>query len=181
MWVRLTERRLEAIECRVPEFLWDELTVERVQIAKTVADVRAPAIAWKLISEILLRDIYNRAGQRRTALPRFMTHATQVIVRALNANERHPALRGVGMVGYQAEAFPVWRQPVDDRERLFTIFPAAGEFLVLKPIWQTVNGQRTTVWGPGGSSPGEDRLAEEGTHLRISRNAALVQGRHPHR
>lgn len=180
MWVRLTQRRLEAIESHVPASLWDELCVEQREISRTVIDVRAPAIAWEFVKQILLDDVYNRLGQRRVALPRFMAQTAQVVTQALNAAERHPALRQVGMVGFQAEAFPVWTQPLDARERVFTIFPAAGNFQVLKPVWSIINGQRTTTWNVNGNSPDGDRLGEESTHLNVLRDPALVRVRVPH-
>lgn len=86
------------------------------------------------------------------------------IATAQNIVLRHPAMKGLAMLGTHAGWFPVWVDGFGNR----TPIPNGGKFVVLGA--RTVEGQRKmpiTVWVEGGIAPLDHWLAQEESHTAL--------------
>lgn len=175
MWLRTTRHRFEGFERYCPEWLYGELCTETVA-AQTRFDVRAPAIAWLFAREVLAETIFNHRGNRRTGTPRSLFGLMTDVTTWLNELERHPAMRGLAMLGQHAQWFPVWSQWEDDRQRIFSPYPNPGKFTILTPTWASYQQRQVTTWGLDGVlPPSGDRLASEDTHLSVVARQSITR------
>lgn len=169
MQVRLTPTREASIwrALHADKAMVDVLEHER-WVAGARIDVCAPYAAWLAAYEALVDYTFNNRGVRRHGVTTATQAALKDLGQALGFYDRHPALRGAGVVGHHALLIPAWRLPEPDRlERLYTTYPFPGqEFVVLRPSWRTGPGRaKVTEWEASvpASSP-RLRLAEEATH-----------------
>lgn len=166
MEVSLTPGALQSVERLTASHagLVEALGVERWKV-KTQTVIRAPYVAWRLTLALLINEAFRRDGKRRD-VPRPTGTAIKRIARELNAVDRHPAMRGLAVIGWQAITFPVWWGAAG-------YFPApmpSLQFVVLKPEWTIENGKKITTWSPTeGVAPEGDRLLMEETHLSVVR------------
>lgn len=183
MIVRLTKRGLDAVESVCaddPGMLAEIQADQRVQGARV--DVYAAYAAWLWVREALLDRAFNARGYRNRDVPQSLQGALKAVAQAVGHIDRHPALREVGVLGHHALVLHVWRLAEPDRlHRVFTPYPLPGaEFVVLKPTWLSGAGRsRTTIWGPSGVGPSNDRLAEEQTQLDLWRQVVARVAREP--
>lgn len=118
----------------------------------------------------LRKAMYERCYTSKNTMRRGLSSsehgALQDLVKAANEEARHPALRGVGMVGHETRVFHAWNVGVD----LWSPFPIKGErFEILKPYWavnEEYPSEKFTLWSPEGYAP-PSRLDDEALHWRF--------------
>lgn len=164
MWVRLTVAGLNAVReaARVDPVLAEELETEIVPAGDVKFDVHGPCIMWTRLQTQLMRTIFGPRGGKQKGKFRDFT-ALKAITRALNRQLSHPALSGVGMLGWETDLIPAWRLP----DGTYSPTPAEGEFVVLGPIWEKASNSKVTRWVPMADTSRIGRLADEGVHLRL--------------
>jgi hypothetical protein len=168
MWIRLTKRGYSAALAAVSH---DEAMVtalsEEVEQTRSQVDVHAPYAAWHYTSRQLHRIVFGPRGGIRTPANKHFT-ALQRITRAMNTIDSHPALMGLGMMGWQTDVIPAWKIGKTHLGRKYSPYPQPGlPFIVLTPQWERLNGLEMTVWESRWS--GEGRLAQENLHLTLWR------------
>lgn len=146
------------------------VTPERViPVGRTASIVEAPYVAWLQLRDILLGQLHKPSGARVRSVPRSQGKATQKIVAAINAADRHPALRDVAMASLEADSFPVWElAKPDERGRVWSMYPTPGaHFAVLVPHWDWSSG--LTYWRPNiwAVDRPANPLYDERTHLQL--------------
>lgn len=187
MRVVLTLLQIKAIEqaCATDTVLLEELSLERERVTERQVGVTAPYVAWDLVRRAMVEAVYSPAGGIRKLTRSPSLTATRRVVAALNAADRHPALRGAAVAGGKPAAlYPAWRIPdgPDQYRRIYSPMPILGaEFVVLVPQGAEVGGMGVTVWRPDdlGISKGI-RFAEERVHLALFRDESIVKARDPH-
>jgi len=169
MWVRLTRNSYNAVlnSVALDAAVAEALMAEVVPSRKTMLDVEAPYAAWKFAASQLRRRAFGPRGGRLSTVPHGVHTSLQVITRALNYMDTHPALRDVGVLGWAVEEIPAWR--TGDEDLRYSPYPIPGnEFVMLLPTWVMVERQKATQWVP--RSSGQGRLAHEQLHLALWRN-----------
>jgi hypothetical protein len=174
MWCRLTRtghKTLLSLTAYDPT-MQDELNTIVINDKPTRVDVEAAYAAWSHVRGLLYKATFGPRGGKRDATSKQFV-ALRSITRELNYVDSHPALKGMGMVGWVADVFPVWKIDPDEQGRTYSPYPMPGhEFVILTPSWEESPGvPRITRWVEAPSAPG--RLAEEGVHLRLWRHPVL--------
>ncbi len=134
--------------------------IERNLIAKTY---EAPYVGWERVKNELLPQALTITGGRRAGSPAALRGAIQKIGSAQAAVVRHPAMRGLSMLGHQGGWFPAFRTAAG-----WSPMPQPGSvFAVLGPVWTTIwtEKQRLTVWTTEGNWPRGHWLSTEAPHL----------------
>jgi hypothetical protein len=169
MWVRLGRNAYTctlnsvALDAALSDALMAEVNVSRSQ----TVEVEAPYVAWRLAAAALRKRAFGPRGGKVTTIPQGVHTALQVITKALNYMDAHPALRDVGTLGWASEEIPAWR--TGDPEKPYSPHPIQGaKFVILTPDWVRVNQRKATRWIPRPS--GQGRLAQEQLHLALWRD-----------
>jgi hypothetical protein len=169
MWVKFTRSAYTAL---LAINSGDELTYaafsEQVERTPQRVKVLAPYVAWKTGRDRLYRATFGPRGGKRQATQREFS-ALKSIQTELNYVDSHPAMRNLGMLGWQADIFPVWE--TGDPDAPWSPYPLPGRrFVILTPDWRDhqLGLPKHTVWEPQPS--GEGRLAEEEFHLSLWRD-----------
>lgn len=121
--------------------------------------VRAPYICWAIMRQQLMERTFTPRGGRHPEHPKTLFVCLQIIQTAINAWDRHPAMRDKGVSGKVWQLLPAWVLP--DGRRLPR--PCNGDFVVLEPVH--IRGGVFTEWRTREPSPGDDRLCHEQAHL----------------
>lgn len=175
MIVRTTRarwRRLrDVVECADNEALYKELGYvwggesdrSRVRVEMCVA-------AAVQVRELMIRRCYTDRETMRRGLSSSEHGALRDLVTSINVEQRHPALRGVGMVGHVAQFFPVWPRQVGDVP--WSLLPYEGAAMqILRPVWhcdENHGSVKVTLWSTeGGYAPSESRLFDPALHWRF--------------
>lgn len=144
------------------------LTIEGRPVKRV--DIYAPYAAWVFALDALLDRAFNHRGYRMRGVPSTVQAATKSISQAIGFIDRHPALRGTGVIGHHPIVFHVWRLGLDQvfDGRLYSPYPQRqqpSEFVVLAPTWQRGPGRtQITTWSVEGVRPATDRLSDEAVH-----------------
>lgn len=162
MWVRLSRMQAAGVGCRLHPELEELLEVER-RDAGTFVWIRAPFAAWENVQETLFSLTFTPRGGREQDVPGYFFRALRAITTSLNVYERHPALKGLAMLGHHAETFPVWVTG----EQIWSPRPVDGEFVVLRPHFLTEAGRAITKWDGDGIGRRVDWLHDEALHRRF--------------
>lgn len=131
---------------------------------KTGISVAAPYVAWELAVRQLMEVFWTHRPPDVNHVPKHVRIMLRRIAAAQNAFIRHPALKGVAMLGVHSGWFPVW---IDDEGRRSPT-PTDGRFALLGA--RTIEGQRKTaftVWVEGGAVQADHWLAQEQTHTAL--------------
>lgn len=145
--------------------------VGRPHDGSTVLIEDAPYIALVFARQAMIDECYTSRNTMRRGLSKSHFLALKDVTTATNVYARHPALRGVGMVGHHTEILHVWEacSPLDGR--VFNPFPDPLErFVVLRPVWHIDElnaGMKITLWSADGPAPSDDRLADVQLHYRL--------------
>ena len=116
-------------------------------------EIDAPYACWVFLQQRLIGHVFSaRGGRRKVPSPPAVT--LRRVTTALNFMDRHPALKGVGMVEWQALRIPAWE--IDGR---LSLYPQRGHrFVILTPEWLTArNGTKVTTWIQSDGDPVEER------------------------
>lgn len=172
MIVRLTARRLDAVHRTAgadPDMAAALHTIPDVGTQRQL--VEAPYAAWLWIREQMIDEIYTRRGTRRQGIPVSVVGALKDVAKAVGFIDRHPALRGAGVLGHHGLVLPVWKTRRDHAGRVYSPYPLLDhEFVYLKPVWHDGAGaSRTTTWSHAGMAPAGTRLGDEMFHQRLRR------------
>ena len=177
MIVRLTNRGRERVwqrvlesDTRYKEALSDWWFVDYTVASKHRVDTVMPAIAWKIVEEIMFLHCFDLRGfvARDRAKSSDLT-AIKTIRRALNARENHPALSRRGAIGQISELLPVWT--IDpDTDSYYTPYPiTGGRFAILAPEIRTVDLKTTTLWVEVAGRVPQLRILDRHEHERFLR------------
>lgn len=178
MRVVLTDGRHQAARwaCDGDQRLLDELAADVVPSSGRHGQghgrvtVDAAYVAWTRVRDGLAARAFTRAGTHNGEVPRMVARALGDVVRAMNALDAHPALRGLSMIGFQPGRFPVWQinPSLDTRGRIWTPEPQPGRlFAVLEPFHhEGAGGSRFTTWMTGLGLMTQ-RLDDERLHLAL--------------
>lgn len=117
------------------------------------------------LRELVIARCYTDQKTMRRGLSSSEHGALRDLVAAINEEARHPALRGVGMVGHHARCFPVW----DLGDGSWSPSPLHSKFEVLRPDWRIDDehpSTKFTIWTSDGFAC-ESRLFDEALHWRF--------------
>jgi hypothetical protein len=118
----------------------------RTKRGRTRHDYELPAIAWRQILDELLRTCFGPAGGKLDrGVPDSAYAAVREIAGSLQRVERHPALREGAVQGWVGDVLAVWSLH-DDSRYIWSVYPGPGEFAILWPQNETINGMRVTLW-----------------------------------
>lgn len=155
MWVRLTTRGMQTLERLDPEAL---RYVRRLPppSGRDRWDADAPYTLWRHFQRLLIDEAFGPNGGRRRQVRGSVVKALQMITKALNFIDTHPALQGKGTIGWQGLFLPVWKKG----DGLYSPAPEIGcEFVLLEPVWEvSKNGTRITRWKESEGSPAEEHV-----------------------
>lgn len=133
-------------------------------LTKTGLSVVAPYVAWERAMVMLNDQFWTHRPRTADPVPHHVRVMMRRIATAQNAVIRHPALKGLAMLGVHTGWFPVWIDENGYRSPL----PGAGRFTVLGA--RVVEGQRKTaftVWVEDGWWPADHWLAQQETHTAL--------------
>lgn len=165
MNVSLTEthyRTLLRVTAGTP--LQQVFTREVITTSKTGLSVVAPYIAWEHAQSMLTSMYWTHRPKPAAQPPHHVRVMMRRIATAQNAHLRHPAMKGLAMLGVHIGWFPVWI----DSEGRRSPMPNGGRFAVIGS--RVVEGQRKspfTVWVEDGAFPADNWLAQEQTHTAL--------------
>lgn len=131
---------------------------------KTGLSVVAPYIAWERAQAMLLDTFWTHRPRGSEQPPHHVRVMMRRIATAQNTVLRHPAIKGLAMLGINAGWFPAW---VDDEGRRSPM-PNGGRFVLLGA--RIIEGQRKTaftVWVEDGIAPVDHWLAQEEIHTAL--------------
>lgn len=157
---RFAFTRSTVLRVDAPE-LWGAFEVGTGEWEGQRVGVTLPAVGWRRVYEVMIDAVYNSRGNKRREVTSPAVGALRDIRTALNFRERHPAMKGKGMLGWKADIFPAW---VDGDG--FSPYPNGDRFVILLPMYHRLSGRRVTTWSEG-RAPVPDPLFEELTHLRL--------------
>lgn len=168
MWVRLTRRGWAACMQAVaddPDVRWYLILDDEPQTSRF--DIEAPYAAWWFIQQRLSARVFGPRGGRSNNVPGSWFVALRSITRELNTIDKHPALKGKGMLGWHGVKIPAWITGPET----YTPYPQLDKpFVRLEPEWlSTFNGQKYTMWSPR-SGDGAEVASHESVHLLLWRH-----------
>lgn len=143
-----------------------ELTFSRdvSPATRTQVTICAPYLAWQQINDRLVAAyVTPTVGTKRSAQKQVMRMLHRIAT-AQNRVLRHPAFKGLAMLGTHGGWFPAWI----DAHGWASPMPNSGRFVVLGP--RLVDGGRATpytVWVEDGIVPADHWLAQEETHTAL--------------
>mgnify|MGYP000611959202 CR=1 FL=1 len=178
MFVRLSDRHVELLDRQFhqDEVLEFELNRARHQVSAHIFEIEAPYVAWDLVRRDVFDLCYTQTGAVRKRQSQSYGTLLRRVVQAMNAVDRHPALRGVALPGHgPAAMYPAWRRDIGDQfGRIWSALPIIGnEFALLAPQRHEVGGVAVTLWAPDAEGLGRDwYLADEAVHLRLFRGVS---------
>lgn len=144
--VRLTHHQGRSVAHRVSEFHRAAMLEHRSKYGRTKHTYELPAIAWRQILDELLRTCFGPAGGKLDrGVPDSAYAAIREIAGSLQRVERHPALREGAVQGWVGDVLPVWSDHADSHY-IWSVYPGPGEFEILWPQHETINGMKVTLW-----------------------------------
>lgn len=178
MFVHLNDTQLDALDqvTAGDDPLVEALHFNRQQRSPHTWAIEAPYVGWDLVRRELFDRCYTSTGAVVRRQSRSYLTLMRRVVQAMNAVDRHPALRGAGLPGHgPAAMYPAWRRDeVDQFGRLWSPLPIVGnEFVLLAPQRDQVSGIAVTLWAPDAEGLARDwHLADETVHLRLFRQTS---------
>lgn len=143
------------------------MTRDRIPVGQgNNTDITAPFIGWQIVKQRLIDTHLSPTLGRQAHTPDSAMRTLKRISAAQNTMMRHPAMKGIAMLGVQAGWFPVW---VEDGIEGFSPVPTPnGRFVVIGPIWrQADRAAPITTWGERGVVPHWHWLASEDAHSSL--------------
>lgn len=135
-----------------------------VDSTSTMTIVDAPYTMWQYVFVELERAGISAKGRKARGIPMRVVSALTAVRRAMGGEERHPARKGIGMIGFHFEYLPAWERP----DGTYDPFPNGGTFWMLAPEHMGTADQQFTVWSRRRPEEClEQRLAAESLHLRF--------------
>ena len=171
MIVRLTNGQVPLVESAFAGD-FDDLAHFRSDVRQATmkqVEIDAPYPTWDFVLRALVSSTVSPAGRKVVGAPVRSVNAIKAVRSAMGAYERHPALRGLGMVGWHFGIIYGWAQERDAFGRLVSPMPNGGEFVELMPEHQGYDRFKVTVWSRSAQERVEERLAAERSHLRFQR------------
>lgn len=134
------------------------------EATKSQVTVCAPYLAWQTISDRLVSEHLTRSVGSKRSVQKQVMRMLHRIATAQNRIVRHPAVKGLAMLGAQGGWFPVWIDANGYRSPM----PNGGRFTVLGPrLHDTGRAACYTVWVEDGWWPADHWLAQEETHTAL--------------
>ena len=164
MNVTLTQTQYRTLLRHTDGALYNAFTFDTAAATKTQVEIRAPYIAWQIINDRLVQEYSSRSVGSNRPVQKQIMRMLHRIATSQNRVMRHPALKGLAMLGTHGGWFPVWI----DAQGWRSPVPTDGVFTVLGP--RLVDSGRApcyTVWTEDGSVPTDDWLAQEQTHTAL--------------
>lgn len=130
----------------------------------TQVTICAPYVAWQQINDRLVAAYLTPSVGAKRSVQKQVMRMLHRVATSQNRVLRHPALKGLAMLGTHGGWFPVWI--ADDGRR--SPMPNGGRFVVLGP--RLVDSDRATpytVWVEDGIVPADHWLAQEETHTAL--------------
>lgn len=187
MIVRLTDAQFAVcLDCTVDWLSLIVVDAETSNVLPTKADYDLPYIVWVAVFKELYARAYMKREWRGGHLPARVVNTIKALAGALNAWERHPALRNIAVLNYQSgPQLPAWPMPFGyawastNTARPWITdwapFPIEGVTpVVLRPDWFTQRQGRMTRWLPvEGLAADHHRIAGEDA-LRVLAATFLI-------
>lgn len=132
-------------------------------------DVAMPAVAWRLVEEILFDACFDQRGFKNKDVKTTWMNSVKTVRAAINVRENHPAFTGTAAIGVISEMIPVWSlMAPNSRKHVWSPYPVnGGRFTVLAPTLISVRGAKATKWVASDNSVGRRWLLEESSHLEF--------------
>jgi hypothetical protein len=129
-------------------------------------DVAMPAIAWRMLEELLFDYCFDQRGFHRKEIKTTVTNTLKAVRGAMNVRENHPALTGTAAMGSISEWIPVWERLAPNRKQVWSPYPISyTRFTILAPTTISQRGHKLTKWVDSPDTVGRRWLLTEKEHL----------------
>jgi len=129
-------------------------------------DVAMPAVAWRVLEELLFDYCFDQRGFHRKEVKSTVTNTLKAVRTAMNVRENHPALSGTAAMGAISELIPVWERLAPKNNKVWSPYPISYQrFTILAPTIIMQRGHKLTKWVDSPDTVGRRWLLTENEHL----------------